>query len=145
MAQQVGLPWHRGGTWNQVATGWLLAGEAEAALAAANLALQVVEKEDLREVRAHALGLRGLALKALGRPREAKDALTEGLHGAVAMGHVWLRGWLQSALRQPAHKGKVARSVRVALEEARAALQSGAEGPQGPGTAPSSPPPHSDD
>lgn len=145
VAQQVGLPWHRGGTWNQVATGWLLAGEAEAALAAANLALQVVEKEDLREVRAHALGLRGLALKALGRPREAKDALTEGLHGAVAMGHVWLRGWLQSALRQPAHKGKVARSVRVALEEARAALQSGAEGPQGPGTAPSSPPPHSDD
>ncbi len=61
LAPRIGLPWHRAGTLLHVAAGRLLLGEVEAALAAADEAIRVAEEEDLREMRAQGLRLRGQA------------------------------------------------------------------------------------
>ena len=61
LAPQIGLPWHRGGTLLHIAAGRLLLGEVEAALAAADEAIRLAEEEDLRELRAQGLRLRGRA------------------------------------------------------------------------------------
>ncbi|MBN1135948.1 MAG: AAA family ATPase [Anaerolineae bacterium] len=58
LAPQVGLPWHRGGTLLHTASGHLLLGQFEAALAAADEVVCLAEEEDLREVQAHGLRLR---------------------------------------------------------------------------------------
>jgi len=66
LAPRIGLPWHRAGTLVQIAAGRLLLGEAEAALAAAEEAIQVAEEEDLREMRAQGLRLRERAAELAG-------------------------------------------------------------------------------
>jgi DNA-binding SARP family transcriptional activator len=59
LAPQVGLPWHRCGTLLHVAAGHLLLGDSEAALTAAGEAIGLAEEEDLRDLRAQGLRLRG--------------------------------------------------------------------------------------
>ncbi|MGC9334606.1 MAG: tetratricopeptide repeat protein, partial [Anaerolineae bacterium] len=61
LTPQVSLPWHRGGTLLHLAAGRLWLGEIDAALAAAEAAIRLAEEEDLREVRARGLRLRGEA------------------------------------------------------------------------------------
>jgi len=61
LAPRIGLPWHRAGALLQIAAGRLLLGEAEAALTAAAEAIRVAEEEDLRELQAQGLRLRGQA------------------------------------------------------------------------------------
>ena len=60
---QVGLPWHRGGILLHLAAGRLQQGEVEAALAAADEALELAGAEDLHEVRVQGLRIQVQALR----------------------------------------------------------------------------------
>jgi hypothetical protein len=58
LSPHIGLPWHRGGTLLHIAAGRLLLGQVEAALVAAQEAIRLAEREDLRAVRAQGERLR---------------------------------------------------------------------------------------
>lgn len=98
LAPRIGLPWHRGGTLAQVATGRLIAGEINAALVAADEVVHLAEAEHLREPQAHGLLLRAKALGALGCPDEARVDLLAGLELAEVMGHIALQRQLRRLL-----------------------------------------------
>jgi DNA-binding SARP family transcriptional activator len=98
LAPCIGLPWHRGGTLVQVAAGRLLLDQVDAALCAADEVVRLAEVEDLREVRAHALLLRGQALVVLGFRDKARPDLEAGLAQAEAIGNAGLGGQLRRAL-----------------------------------------------
>ena len=57
---RVGLPWHRGGILAHLAAGRLQQGDVEAALAAADEALELAGAEDLRDLRAQGFRIQGL-------------------------------------------------------------------------------------
>jgi tetratricopeptide (TPR) repeat protein len=100
LTTQVGLPWHRAGTLVHLASGWLLLDQAELAVAAAEEAVHLAEEEDLRELWAHALWLRGRALQALGDAEGAQQFLVAGLEQAKAIGQVWLEQHLVMDLQE---------------------------------------------
>ena len=69
LAPRIGLPWHRAGMLLHIAAGRLLLGETEVALDTADEAIRVAEEEDLREMRAEGLRLRGRAAELAGAVR----------------------------------------------------------------------------